>query len=307
MGRVEMKAVSQTRTTLLTRLWRTWACTALLLWAGWAAAQGFSLRDDRGVVHHFEQPAQRVVSLLPSLTEVVAALGAADRLVGVDRFSDWPAAVAQLPRLGGIDDAQIEAIATLKPDVVLASTSARAIDRLESLGFKVLRLKSDTHADVQRTLILVAQLLGVPQRGVQVWDRIQGQLAQAAQQVPPTLRGQSVYFEIGGGPFAAGSGSFIGQTLLRLGLHNIVPPELGPFPKLNPEFVVRARPQIVMGASREQTLMASRPGWQNLPAIQQGQQCGFASAEYDLLIRPGPRLGEAAALLARCLQRIESR
>lgn len=297
------------RTRQAARLARRSLLVALLALAGTAAggiasAQGFVLRDDRGTEHRFAQPPQRIVTLLPSLTETAWVLGVGPRLVGVDRFSNWPAEIAALPRLGGLDDAQIEAIARLKPDVVLASTSARSLDKLEALGFVVLRLKSESHADVRRTLGLVAQLLGTPAEGERVWARLDAQMAAAAARVPAAVRGQRVYFEIGGGPYAAGSTSFIGETMARLGMANIVAPELGPFPKLNPEFVVRARPDLVLGVQREQAALLARPGWQAVPAVRDRRVCGFESAAYDVLIRPGPRLGEAAVLLADCLQRL---
>jgi iron complex transport system substrate-binding protein len=275
---------------------------ALQATAAWA--QPLLLRDDRGTEHRFEVLPQRIVTLMPSLTETAWVLGVGPRLVGVDRFSNWPADIAALPRLGGLEDAQIEALVRLKPDVVLASTSARVLDKLESLGVRVLRLNSDTHADMRRTLTLVAQLLGTPEAGERMWAQLEAQMASAAARVPAALKGQRVYFEIGGGPYAAGTSSFIGQTLQRLGLVNIVPPELGPFPKLNPEFVVRARPELIMGTQREQAALLARPGWQAIPAVQGKRVCGFASADYDILVRPGPRLGEAAALLADCLQRL---
>lgn len=266
------------------------------------SAQALTLRDDAGREHLLKAPAQRIVSLLPSLTESVCALGGCARLVGVDRYSNWPAEVRKLPQLGGLDDAQIETIVALRPDVVLASTSARALDRLEALGLVVLRLKSERHADVQRTLSLLARLLGSPERAAPLWQQLQRQLQAAAARVPERLRGASVYFEIGGGPYAAGTSSFIGETLQQLGLANIVPAELGPFPKLNPEFVVRARPAVLMGPAAEQAALRQRPGWSSIPALQQGRLCGFAAEPYELLIRPGPRLGEAAERLAECLE-----
>jgi len=297
----------------LTALARRCALLALLSSALAASAQSatvstaIALRDDRGTEHRFTTPPQRIVTLLPSLTESVWALGGGPRLVGVDRYSNWPADLAALPRLGGLDDAQIETIAALKPDVVLASTSARSIDRLEALGFKVLRLKSETHADVRRTLALLATLLGTPAEGERVWQRIQHDIATSAERVPPARRGQRVYFEIGGGPYAAGRSSFIGETLALLGMDNIVPADLGPFPKLNPEFVVRAQPQVVMGVQREQAAMAARPGWQSIPAIAQNLRCGFETPRYEMLIRPGPRMGEAAGVLADCLAGLDNK
>jgi len=95
-------------------------------------AQGqTTVTDDRGRSLTLPRPPLRVVSLLPSLTETVCALQACARLVGIDRHSDWPAAVRNLPRLGGLEDTQIERIVALKPDLVLAAVSSRAVDRLE--------------------------------------------------------------------------------------------------------------------------------------------------------------------------------
>jgi len=283
---------------------RLWLTLLLLCASALTAAEPLRLRDDRGTEHRLPGPALRIVSLLPSLTETVAALGALDRLVGVDRYSNWPAAVDKLPRLGGLDDVQIETIAALKPDVVLASTSARSLDRLEALGFTVLRLKSESHADVRRTLTLLARLTGQPEAGERLWARLEQQLQAATARVPAHLRGRSVYFEIGGGPYAAGASSFIGETLQRLGLPNVVPQELGPFPKLNPEFVVRARPAVLMGVQQDSAGFAQRPGWATLPALQRQRLCAFPTLQYEMLIRPGPRLGEAAGLLADCLQKL---
>jgi iron complex transport system substrate-binding protein len=244
---------------------------------------------------------------LPSLTESVCALGACGLLVGTDRFSNWPASVLALPKLGGLDDAQIERIVALKPDVVLATPSARVIDRLESLGVKVVVLESRKHADVQRTLTALGRLLGHPDAATGVWADIEREIAAAAQRVPPRLRGQQVYYEIDPTPYAAGAGSFIGETLARLGMGNAIPAALGPFPKLNPEYVVRAQPEIVMGSQRNLDEMPKRPGWGTLRALNEHRTCGFDPAKAELLIRPGPRLGEAAGVLADCLVAIDKR
>jgi iron complex transport system substrate-binding protein len=265
-------------------LWRA-LLAACLLAPAWAGAA----------------PPQRIVSLVPGLTESVCALGACTRLVGTDRYSNWPAEVAALPKLGGLDDAQLERIAALKPDLVLAAPSARAVPRLEALGLRVLVLHTRSHQDVRHNLLVLGRLLGDEAAGLAAWQRIEAQLAQAAAQVPAALRGRSVYFEIESSPYAAGPQSFIGQTLQRLGLHNIVPASLGPFPKLSPEFVVRAQPDIVMAELRNLQDMLRRPGWASLRALQQRQVCAFQSADYEVLVRPGPRLGQAAEQLAECL------
>jgi iron complex transport system substrate-binding protein len=246
-------------------------------------------------------PPQRIVSLVPGLTESICALRACARLVGTDRYSNWPAEVQALPKLGGLDDAQVERIAALRPDLVLAAPSARAVQRLQALGLRVIVLHTRSHQDVHHNLLQLGTELGDTVRAQLVWLHIEQQMAEAAARMPQAWRGRSVYFEVESSPYAAGPQSFIGETLARLGLRNIVPAALGPFPKLSPEFVVRAQPDIVMAEARNYREMAQRPGWSSLRALQQRQVCAFASAEYEVLVRPGPRMGEAALQLADCL------
>jgi iron complex transport system substrate-binding protein len=246
-------------------------------------------------------PPQRIVSLVPGLTESLCALGACARLVGTDRYSNWPAEVQALPKLGGLDDAQVERIAALKPDLVLAAPTARAVQRLEALGLRVVVLHTRSHRDVRHNLLLLGAVLDDEARAQAVWHRIEQQMAEAAARVPPALRARSVYFEVESSPYAAGPESFIGETLARLGLRNIAPAALGPFPKLSPEFVARAQPDIVMVEQRDLRDMVQRPGWASLRALQRHRVCSFAGARYELLVRPGPRVGEAALQLADCL------
>jgi len=280
------------------------ACAMLL---GTAAAQAvMRVIDDRGRSVEFERPPARIVTLLPSLTETVCELQACDRLVGVDRFSNWPGRVRTLPKLGGLEDAQLERIVSLKPDVVLAASSARVIDRLEAMGIKVLALDAKSLADTRRVLDVVARVLGTPQAAAALWQRLESRMAAAASRMPSSLRGRRVYFEVAAAPYAAGESSFIGETLARLGLGNVIPSSLGPFPKLNPEYVVRAQPDIVMASQRDLAEMPRRPGWNQLRALRDGRQCGFPTERYEILIRPGPRLGEAAELMADCLASLDN-
>jgi iron complex transport system substrate-binding protein len=251
-------------------------------------------------------PPQRIVSLVPSLTETVCALGACARLVGTDRWSNWPAAVQALPKLGGLEDAQLERIVALRPDLVLAAPSARLVERLRALGLNVQVYASDSHGDVRHSVESLAALLGDAPAGARVWQAVQRDLARAREQVPAAWRGRRVYFEIASTPFAAGPTSFIGETIVQLGLANIVPAALGPFPQLSPEFIVRAQPDVVMAPQREIAAMAARPGWVALAALGRGHVCGFDVERYEMLVRPGPRLGEAALALAGCLVALEA-
>ena len=260
-----------------------------------------SVADDRGRSLTLAQPPQRVISLLPSLTETVCALQACGRLVGTDRHSDWPATVRTLPRLGGLEDTQIERIVALKPDLVLAAVSSRAVDRLEALGVPVLALEPQSLADTRRMVQRVALALGVPGQGDVLLAQIDSRIAAAAQRVPPGWRGRKLYVEVAAVPYAASEASFIGELLTLLGLGNVVPASLGPFPQLNPEFVLRAQPDVVVASARGLAGMPARPGWSTLKALQARHSCGLAPAAWDALVRPGPRLGEAADALADCV------
>jgi iron complex transport system substrate-binding protein len=284
-------------------LWCWFCWCGLLGFLGTAQAAEIQIQDDRGHTTRLAQPPLRIVTLLPSLTEAVCALGACERLVATDRYSNSPAAVLVLPKVGGLEDAQIERIVALKPDVVLAAQSTRAIERFEALGLKVIALEPRTHAEVRAVLDKLATLLGRPEQAGVLWRGIEAQLQQAAARVPASVRGQSVYFEADAGPYAAGRASFVGETLARLGMANVVPAALGPFPKLNPEFVVRAQPDLIMLAERSRADLLQRPGWNALRAVQQQRLCSFDSARYDMLVRAGPRLGEAALVLSDCLAR----
>ena len=281
----------------------------LWMWVGLAlmtAAQPRALiKDDRGQTIALQRPTHRIVSLLPSLTETVCVLGACSRLVGVDRYSNWPESVQKLPRMGGGIDPNIEAIVAARPDVVLLAGSTRGAERLESLGLTVLRLEPRTVEDAHRVLLTVAQMLGMSaQQSQKVWQGIQSDWTAAAQAVPPSMVGKRVYFEVSPVPFGAGPHSFIGETIRHLGLGNIMPPDKGPFPKINPEFVVQAQPDLLMMADSSRDVLAKRPGWTGLRALQQDQLCVFDPAASDVLVRAGPRLAEAAQLIVGCLQRL---
>jgi len=263
-------------------------------------AHALQVTDDRGVTVTLAQAPQRIVSLLPSLTETVCELGRCQRLVGVDRYSNFPAGVQKLPRVGGGLDPNIEMIVALKPDVVLMATSSRAGERLQALGLKVVAMEPRSHADVQRVMLKLGQLLEVPDAD-RIWRAIDAGVSAAAQSLPAGVRGTRVYFEVNQGPYAAGESSFIGETLTRLGVKNIVPAKLGPFPKLNPEYIVRANPDLIMVGQRSADGLQARPGWQSIRALREQRLCIFPPDEADMLVRPGPRMAEGARLMARCL------
>ncbi len=274
--------------------------TVLALVTAALPARALQLVDDRGVTVTFAVSPQRIVSLLPSLTETVCELGQCNRLVGVDRYSNYPAQVRSLRQTGGGIDPNIEAIVALRPDAVLIAKSSRGVQRLEALGVKVVALEPRTAVDAQRVMGKLGELLEVPD-AMRIWRNVDAGVSAAAQSLPASARNVRVYYEVSVGGYAAGTRSFIGETLQRLGAKNIIAPELGPFPHVNPEYVVRANPDLIMIGSRNALGLEARPGWAGIRAIREKRVCIFTPQESDVLVRPGPRMAEAARLMAKCI------
>ena len=274
-------------------------CLALLFVS---SSFAYEVIDDHGQILQFKEPPKRIVSMLPSITETVCILGKCAQLIGVDRYSNWPKSITNLPKLGGGLDPNIEAIISLNPDLVLVGSSPRASERMKSLGIPVFSLDSKSYADVKRTIEKLALILGVPKRDAQkIWDDIDLGVEKASKLLPPGVAKAKVYFEVNRAPYAAGPNSFIGETLGRLGLVNIMPASLGPFPKISPEFVVSLNPDVIMVGDRNYIGMNDRPGWAQLDAIKNGNVCVFKESDADVIIRPGRRMAEGAMAIVDCL------
>jgi iron complex transport system substrate-binding protein len=271
-----------------------------------SAQRGIVVRDDFGREVHFAHPAQRVVTLLPSLTEAVCALGACARLVATDRYSDWPAEVRSLPKVGGLDDAQIEEIVRLRPDVVLLSKSQRITGRLQELGVQSVALDTQTFDHIAHSVALIGQVLGLPERAAALNVEINRSVSAISESARAHRRGAgpSVYVEVDRAPYAAGADSFIGEMLARLGARNIVTSELGPFPRLNPEYVVRHDPDVIVVTEEELPDFAGRPGWDQIRAVKEQRVCTFPPEVRYMIERPGPRVADGMQALEACLERV---
>ena len=266
------------------------------------------LRDDLHRTVVVPRDPQRVITLLPSLTETVCALGACNRLVATGDFDDWPPSVRGLPKVGGLDDVNVERIVALRPDLVLMSSSQRVGARLGQLGVVSFALETDRYADIARTVSRVGALLGLPDRAAALNARIRD----AVQAVSATVRahragtGLKVYFEVGPGPYAAGPDSYIGELLTMLGARNIVAARLGAFPLLNPEYVVRRDPDVIFTSRTDAGHLADRPGWSQIRAVREHHICTFPDAVRDTVVRPGPRVADGMRAIAACLDQVRS-
>jgi iron complex transport system substrate-binding protein len=278
-------------------------CCAFSLNGAVAQAAVLELRDDLQREARFAHPPQRIVSMLPSLTETVCALDACERIVGTDRFSNWPVRVQALPKAGGLDDAEVEMIVSLRPDLVLLGRSQHITERLGELGIASFALETRSYADIARTVRILGEILGLRERAALLNQTLADGVRDVARRAADRPQGKepTVYFEVDVGPYAAGSSSFIGELLALVGARNIVTSHLGPFPKLNPEYVVRHDPQVIFISPAEAPHLAERPGWDKIRAIREHRLCSFTPEVRDTIVRPGPRVAQGMSAMAQCL------
>lgn len=280
---------------------------ATILAVAWAtAAHANVVRDDLGRDVRFDRPPLRVISLLPSVTEIVCALDACSRLVATDRYSNWPTQVKALPKAGGLDDAEIELIVSLRPDLVVLSRSQRITDRLGDLGIKTFALNSDRYSDIAHNIHVIGEIMGLDEHARGLNETIAANVQALVATARRTHHGiaPSVYFEVDSTPYAAGPASFIGELLTQLGARNIVSADLGAFPKLNPEYVVQHNPDVIFVSSGEAEHLATRPGWATIRAVRERRICSFGADVDDTIVRPGPRVADGMRALADCLERV---
>jgi iron complex transport system substrate-binding protein len=276
-----------------------------LLWALCThalAAWPVQVVDDLGREVVMERPPARVVSMVPSHTELLCALGACERLVGRDTWSNYPPAVLSLPDLGSAFAPDLEMLVALRPDLVLVDEYSGLTDALAGLGVVVFAGTAQQLVDIYDIAERVGALLGLPLEAASMIAAVQAEVAAVAAAVAGRERPQ-VYYELDPSPYSVGPASYLGTLIELAGGRTIVPAALGDFPLLDPEFVVAANPAvIVLGDAMygiDADLLRQRPGWAAIAAIRTGHVVELNQAESDMLSRAGPRVGAALALLAR--------
>lgn len=277
---------------------------AFTLWVGLVSAQGVTVVDDLGREVSLERPPTRIVALAPSHSESVCAVASCDLLIAVDTNTDYPAATADLPRVGNAFSPDIEAIVALEPDLVLADEYSGVHEALERLGVTVY---AGTPQTVEETLAFFATLgtiLGESERAAALSADIEATFAA----IDAALAGADrprVFVELDPTPYSAGPDSFIGTLLDRAGGDNIISGDMGDFPQVAPEFVVASDPEVILLTDapfgESAASVAARPGWESITAVREEAVLELSVEQVNLLTRAGPRLGEALELLVTLL------
>src|SRR5437870_712974 len=248
-------------------------------------------------------PPARIVSLAPSITEMVYALGAGERLVGVCAQCDYPEAVARLPRVGGYLAPSVEATLGARPDLVIAVPSPgnrEAVRAIERAGVRVLVVHDRTLADLWASIRAVAGALGMPAAGERLVADVTARLGQVHARVAE-LPARRVLMIVGHRPLVAvGRGTLQDELVTMAGGINVAADAGQAWPTLTLELVVARAPEVIVDAA-----MGGEGGGAELfagltavPAVQSGRIVTLAD---ETVFRAGPRVPEAAAALARAI------
>jgi iron complex transport system substrate-binding protein len=253
----------------------------------------------------------RIVSLDPTSTEDLYAVGAGKQVVAVDQDSNYPAGVPKTS-LSGLTP-NIEAIAKYNPSLVVASQdSGGLVAGLKKLGVPVLLEPAAASLDAAYTQIgQVGQASGHAAQAATVVAGMKRQIAADVKQAGTSHQDLTYYWEVSANPFfSATSSTFIGQVVSLFGLKNIADkaskPSDGGYPQLSQEYIVTAKPRIIFLADNEATdggqsvaIVTKRPGWSGIPAVQHGEVIGLND---DVASRWGPRLPQLVGEIAQAVE-----
>ena len=273
-----------------------------------AAAQPIELTDGLGRVVKLAGPAQRIVSLAPSNTEIVFALGAGGQMVGRDGFSDFPPDAKQVPDIGNsLDKLNTEAIIALKPDLILAAeiNSPEQVKALQDLNLTVYWLRNPKKfEDLYTNLDSVGKLTGRSAEAAKLIESIKARYDAVTRKVAAAKEKPAVFYEIDGTdptkPWTAGPNSFIDTMLTLAGGQNVGAALKDPFAQISSEELVAQNPAVILlgdaayGVTPE--TVGQRAGWKAIKAVKNNAVYTF---DDNLVSRPGPRLVDGLEQLAR--------
>ena len=245
---------------------------------------------------------QRVVSLAPSVTETLFALGFGDRVVGVTTYCDYPPEAQRLPKIGGFTNPSLEAIVATRPDLVIGvndSSHPVKTKELEHLGIKIVLISVTSLDEILNSFKSVARMLERPEAGDKLAQKITRQFEQVTRRVAAAPR-RSTLLAVGLRPLVAvGGKNFIDELITLAGGENIAGNAAQPWLNLPDEYVVAKAPQVIIQAGMGSERGTSAKYWGDLKSIPAVRDRRVYSYPSDKILRPGPRVGEGLEEIAR--------
>ncbi len=280
---------------------------SLLLFVSLPASAEIQVVDDLGHTITLQQPAERIISLAPSITEMIFATGAGNKLVGVVSFSDYPAAAKKLPIIGGYQSPDYERIMAANPDLIIAWQSGNGqkhIDKLRMLGFTVYANESRSFADIPQALRNFSKLTGNETQGEQVALAFEQRLS-ALQQHYADRSNVQLFYQVWNSPLITiNNEHIIGKVIQLCGGNNV----FGHIDKLTPrpnlEAILQADPETIIASgmgNKRPDWLDEWQRWQQMQAVKNGHVY-FLNA--DLINRPTPRILDAVQQMCELLDRV---
>jgi len=273
-----------------------------------AASEPIHLRDALGRDVVLPAPAQRIVTIFSSNTELVAALGLMDRIVGVEEYTRFPPEVAGLPKVGGRLGFSVDAVVAQRPDLVIVTPARQAanqlVDPMERIGVPVMVLLSRGLDEVMANVCQVALAAGVGARGAALVQLLQRRLAVVDARVAgrSAPRALMITGRMGNGMLlVARPGTYTNEAMLRAGARHAIP-GIGALAQVSPEAALAADPDVLLFAGAQAGLdeLTRRPGWRDMRAVRAQRAITVARAEFLI---PGPRTFDGIETLARWILR----
>ncbi len=248
-------------------------------------------------------PAQRIVSLIPSLTEDLFAVGAGGRVVGVSQFADYPPAARRLPVVASFGSVNAERILALRPDLVLGiAAQAHIAEDVQRAGVRVRLLRDDSLADVYANLRAVGELTGTRARADALVRALRARTAALARTRPRRRRPPAVFVVLGTAPiFTVGRGSYIAQLLALAGARNAAGDVRVPYARYTPEALLDRQPDaLIVDPTVGFAAVLGRAPWNQLRAVREHHV--YMLPDPAILERPGPRYNDGLAWLIGALR-----
>ena len=245
---------------------------------------------------------QRIVSLAPSVTESLFALGFGNRIVGVTTYCDYPAEAQKLPKIGGFINPSLEAIAAQRPDLVIGVNDSNhpvKAREMERLGLKVALVSVNSVDDILNSIKSIAYMIGSPEAGEKLVRKIKQQFDEVQKRVASAPRRRTL-LAVGLRPLVAvGGRNFLDELITLAGGENISGNAAQPWLNLPDEYVVAKAPQVIIEAGMGSDRGRVARNWrdlQSIPAVKEHRVYVYPS---DKILRPGPRIGEGLGEIAR--------
>ena len=268
-----------------------------------AAAFPLTIEDSAGTAVTLEAAPGRIISYSPGATEILFAIGAGERVVATDEFSDFPAETEALPKLA-YSSPEPEGALVLEPDLLLMATQQREqVEQFRSLGMTVLFLDSAQDLDgVFWMIALLGEVTGNHQQAAELTASMLERIGAVTAALDNVEEGPLVFFELTADLYTAGDDTFVGELLTLAKARNIAAGAASSYPQLTAEAIIAAAPDVVLLADGEwgesYETVCARPGWDAIPACLGGR---VHPVDGDLTSRPGPRIVDGLEQIARLL------